>query len=103
MVFGKKKNGIILDDPNAYTPAPQDVLPYQVAPPQPQQQPIQYQQPLAPAPAQVPRYPPRLSAVGRVVEVKASSQDKKNYIVAEIWIEEKLAQNLHVGQVVVMQ
>lgn len=106
-MFGKKKEGLIFDDPNAYSPSaplPQEVVDVanQVkgAPVAPSAQ-IQFQQPPA---YQRPVYrPTRAQVVGKIFSMNLESEGKKDWVVVKMVLDEKSASMLKIGQATVIQ
>lgn len=95
-MFRGKKEGVILEDPNTYTPAPQEsTLPPEVqdvvaqVKGQPVQKPVQYVQ--------------HARAVGKIFSMNLESEGKKDWVVLKIVMDEKNASVLRIGQAVVMQ
>jgi hypothetical protein len=108
MVFGKKKEGIIFDDPNAYSPAsaplPQEVMDVanqvkgQPAVPSTQ---VQFQPPMA---YQQPVYrPQRAQVLGKIISMNLESEGKKEWVVVKMVLDDKSASMLKIGQVTVIQ
>lgn len=96
-MFGKKE-GLILEDPNTYTPAPQENLPFEVQAVVAQ---VKGQPVVAQKPSQ--QFAPRPRAIGKVFSINLESEGKKDWVVIKMVMDEKNASNVRVGQCVVMQ
>lgn len=95
-MFGKKE-GMILEDPNAYTPAPEMYTPQEVVAVANQ---VKGQPVVQPKPQQ---FNPRPRAIGKIFSVNLESEGKKDWVVIKMVMDEKNAMNVRVGQCVVMQ
>lgn len=96
-MFGKKE-GVILEDPNVYTPAP-DALPPEVVAVANQVK----GQPVVAQKLQPQQFNPRPRAIGKIYSVNLESEGKKDWVVIKMVMDEKNAMNVRVGQCVVMQ
>lgn len=90
-------------NPNQYPPQPVGVPPQYNYPPQQQPYPPQgYPQP--PPQYQYPPTPPARPMIqGDILKMEKITQEKKDWVVVEIIIEEKFAQSLRIGKAFVMQ
>ena len=104
--MGEKLGKIIKDEPNQdqYPPQPVGVPPqYQYPPQQQPPYPLQgYPQP--PPQYNYPPMPPARPMIqGDILKMEKITQDKKDWIVVDIIIEEKVARGLRLGKIFVMQ